>query len=338
MDLLDDTALLIGPETPALINNQIMALTTQGVVAVSDSGVSILSRPIEADILPLFGSALSTVKTYAYGIGYETDRKYILSLPGVSTDTKCTQSYIYNTFTNAWTRWTLDTYCGAVNASDDKLYLGFDTKNTLTKERKAYDFSDYVDYHSEETISSVPSTYVLTVSNTSNMAVGDMLYQSATVFGFITAVNTQAGTVTVAEEVSWTVAAVSLYKAISIAVKWVANTAGNPGALKQYPEIALLFKQSFNGDATCTFSSDMAPGEITVSVAGTDLGLWGIGPWGEFPWGGEDNKAPIRVAVPRQQQRCSQLSVEFAHSYAYANWQLAGMSLVFNQGGTRISK
>src|SRR5574343_212122 len=249
VELLDATAILIGSETPAEINNQIMALTTQGVVSVSYSGLNILSRPIESDILPLFGSALSTMKTYAFGIGYETDRKYILFLPANSADTKCTQAYVYNTFTNAWTRWVMDKYCGAVNSSDDKLYLGSDKKNTLDKERKSYDFTDYVDEYSTETISSVASTFNVYISNTDNMAVGDMLYQTSTEFGFITAVDKINGYVTVSESISWAISTVTLYKAISTSIKWVANTAGNPGALKHYSEVAFLFKKNFYGTA-----------------------------------------------------------------------------------------
>lgn len=338
VDLLDDTAILIGSETPATINNQIMCLTTQGIVSVTDSGVSVLSRPIETDIVALFGDPLTAVRTYAFGIGYETDRKYLLFLPETSADTVCTQAYVYNTFTNTWTRWVMDKHCGAVNLSDDKLYLGSDQKNTLDKERKAYDFTDYVDYYTAETISSVASTYNVYVSNTDNIEVGDLLYQSSTVFGFVTTINTQSGYVTVSENVSWSNGAVDVYKAIDTSVKWAADTAGNPGALKHYSEVAFLFKRNFYGEASCTFSSDRSPGEVTVGVTGDDIGLWGMAPWGDVPWGGANLKTPFRVLVTRQHQRCSQLSVQFNHRWAYADWQLDGVAVVFNPGSTRISK
>jgi hypothetical protein len=338
VDLLDDTAILIGPETPAIINNQIMALSTQGVVSVSESGVSILSRDIEADLLPLFGSALDTVKNYAFGIGYETDRKYILFLPSSSSDTKCNQAYVYNTITRAWTRWVIDAYCGLVNANDDKLYLGFDTKNTITKERKANDYTDHVEYFGTDTISSVVNTYDVYLSNPSVLEIGDLLYQSSTIFGWVTAIDTVNSYVTVDTDASWAEASVDVYKAIDTSVKWVASAGGNPGAMKHFSEIAFLFKEVFNGEASAIFSSDWAPGEVDVEVTGSDLGLWGIGPWGEFPWGGESYVTPTRVSVPRQQQRCSQLSIEFSHRWGYADWKLSGLSLVFTPGNTRISK
>ena len=55
VDLFDSTANLRSPETAVVLSNAIYALTDQGVVQITETGVSVISRPIEDQILDLFG-------------------------------------------------------------------------------------------------------------------------------------------------------------------------------------------------------------------------------------------------------------------------------------------
>lgn len=341
--LLDNTAILIGPETAVAINNQIYAFTTQGVVTISETGVSIMSHAIEADLTSLTSQNYSLLQTSSFGVAYESARAYYLFVITESTDTVPTQYYRYNYITACWTRGTLSKTCGAVNPADDKLYLGNSASAIVDVERKSLTYSDYADYSSTETISAVSDT-VVTITSADTIAVGSIIYQSATVFGEVASVDSVAGTVTTTLPVSFANAAADVLSPIPCAMAWVPVTLGNPGISKQLREVSLLFKSDFNGTATVGFSSDVSPDAETETVQGSQVGGWGLFAWGGpaetplgAPWGGDNRRRPVRVMIPRNHQRCSLLTVTFAHSFAYAPWLLQGISVIGNGVGERVA-
>jgi len=243
---------------------------------------------------------------------------------------------VFNTFTNTWTRWVLSKTCGVVNPADDKLYLGDGASAYVNQERKSLTFTDYVDYGFSTTISTVSGT-TLTLGSADEISAGDVIYQSATVYSIVDSVDAVAGTVVTQFTASFIVGATDVLKAIPSKIAWVPITLGNPGALKQFREVTLLFKTDFTGDATLVFTSDVSPSQETETVTGTALGLWGLFGWGEVPWGGSQNRRPIRLWIPRNKQRCSQLTIEFQHSTGYAKYQMNGISIVANGIGERVA-
>ena len=336
VELFDNTTKLLASNSVAVLNNQIYALTDQGVVAISESGVAVRSRPIEYTLLSLQGANSSVLQSESFGISYETERKYILFVPKIAGDTGPTQAFVYNVFTNSWTRWVLAKACGGVNPADNKLYLGDSATAYVNQERKSYSYQDYVDYGSSATISAV-NGLVLTMTGTDGVSPGDVIYQSASVYSIVDSVNTIAGTVTTQFLASFSVAAVDIYKAISSKIAWVPVTFGNAGILKQVREATLLFKQDYTGTGTLLFTSDVSPSQESETITGTAIGLWGLFGWGNVGWGGTNTRRPIRIYVPRNKQRCSQLTVEFRHSTGYAAYQLNGLSLIANQGSERVA-
>lgn len=338
VDLFDSTARLLAPESCAVLNNAIYALTDQGVVSITESGVQVLSRPIEATLLSLQGVNPTTLSTESFGIGYESERKYILFVPRLAGDTTPTQAFVYNTFTNAWTRWVLSKKCAVVNPKTeaDRLYLGDASSAYVNQERKSYTFQDYVDYARQVTISAVAGT-TLTVSNTDEISEGDVIYQSASVYSLVSSVDTSAGTIVTSFTASFTVGTADLLSSIPSKIAWTPFSAGNPGTLKQFREVTGLFKTDFTGTGSLLFSSDASPPKETEYLEGTAIGLWGLFSWGSIPWGGSNIRRPFRVWVPRNKQRCSQLTIEFRHSTGYAAYQLNGISVVFNAGSERVS-
>lgn len=336
IDLIDSTQQLIGPDTAVVLNNSIYALTTQGIIVITEGGAQVIDLPIEADILALFGSAIAAIRAVAFAVAYETDRKYVLWLPSASTDTFCQSAIVYNTFTKAWTKWTLSKTCGIVNPTTDRMLLGSSTANGLNVERKNFDFTDYVDFGSNETISAQAGS-VLTVSGSANIAIGDMIYQNATTYSFVTAISTITGFVTMLDPVVFSLAACKIYKSIQTAIKWTVQFADSPSRLKQFTEMVIYFKRFYPGIAYANFSSDMAPGIVTTTLTGdTQSAGWGLFAWGDGPWGGDNYRKPLRFFVPREQQRCSQLTVEITHAYAYGDWEILGMSLLYNPGSERV--
>lgn len=169
---------LQAPDTAVVLNNQVHAFTTQGVAQVTDTGVNIISRDIENELLKITRDGFA-FKTASFGVSYETDRSYLLWTVEESNDTVATQCFRYNSFTNTWTRWDLSKTCGLVNRRDDKLYLGASDTNIIEKERKGLDRTDYADR--EFTLSIVASGVTsnnVTLSSTSGVEIGDALIQT----------------------------------------------------------------------------------------------------------------------------------------------------------------
>lgn len=173
----DFSAQLLAPDTAVVLNNQIYCLTTQGVCVVTDTGNSIISRPIENLLLQVTKSGFQ-YKSAGFGVSYETDRSYILFLPTAMNDTVATQAFRYNTFTNCWTKWDVTATCGLVNFADDTLYIGAGDINYVEKERKSLTRADHADreYSLQVLLDGVSSTLV-NLNSVSQVEIGDVLIQ-----------------------------------------------------------------------------------------------------------------------------------------------------------------
>ena len=342
--LLDSTANLIAPETAVAMNNQIYCFTTQGVVNVSETGVSIISHPIELDLTSLITENYTALQNTSFGVSYESQRSYYLWLITGATDTYPTQYYKYNYITQCWVRGTLAKLCGGVNPLDDKLYLGSATSNIIDVERKDLAYTDYADYQTTQTITAVAGTLVH-ITSADTIFPGSIVYQSATVFGEVQSVDAIAGTITTTLPVGFTLGAADVLSPISCAIAWTPVSFRNPGMSKHIREISMLFNADFTGLCQVGFSSDVSPGVIDVQIDGGANGGWGLFAWGgpsETPlganWGGDSRRRPIRALVPRVHQRCSIMSISFNHAYAYSHWKLQGVSVIGDGIGERIGQ
>lgn len=142
--LLDNSAPIIAPDTAAVLNNRIYCLSSQGVVAISETGVEVLSLPIENLIRGATKEGMN-FKYISFGVGYENDRCYFVWLPIKSNDTVATQAFRYNTFTDGWTRFLKPATSALVHPIESKLYLGAGDRSNLYQERKSRTRMDYAD-------------------------------------------------------------------------------------------------------------------------------------------------------------------------------------------------
>ena len=326
VELFDSSARLLAPESLAVVNNQIWCLCDQGVTVVTETGVSVVSRPIEDMILDQFGLALNQVKYYSWGCGYETERQYHLYTVSTSGDTVAQQAFVFNIFTQGFTRWPWSKSAGIVSPVDDKMYLGNGATYDMDQERKTRTYTDYIDYGIALTITS-SSAKTVYLSSTNEVEVGDLLYQSATLNSVITEV--QPGYVTVLDTISWTVAACTVYKGIDALVEYAPATGGNPGMSKHFPEISYLFKAARFSTATVSFATDVSGYFEGFSISGNRTGLWGLFPWGEEAWGGTASTVPIRTYIPLEKQRGSFLRVRLNLRQGYGYFKLLGYSLPY---------
>ena len=167
--LLDSTIICIAPESAKLLNNSVYCMTNQGVVAITESGVTIQSRAIEQDLLSLTSPSYIHFTNCCVGTSYESERLYILSMPTNPGDTYGTQNWCYNWVTNAWTHWPIDNSCGLINPFDNKLYMGRPATNNefIYQERKNFLYTDFIDDEFAVTITGVDSTgLIVSISST----------------------------------------------------------------------------------------------------------------------------------------------------------------------------
>ncbi len=178
LDPFDNSAIILAADSAVVLNNQIYMLSTQGVITLSDTGVSVISRPIE-DTIDRITSSAYAFRTNTFGVSYESDRAYMLWTVTNASDSHPTQCFRFNTFTQSWTRFPIAKTCGIVNRADDKLYLGAADENFIEQERKAFDRTDYAD---RQYLISIPALAFngtdVNLSSRANVQDGDVLLQT----------------------------------------------------------------------------------------------------------------------------------------------------------------
>lgn len=153
--LFDNSAAITAADSAAVLNNQIYCLTTQGVATVSETGVGIISRPIENLINKLTSPLYPNYSTVTFGYSYEADRAFYLHMGENPTDTAATLYYRFNTFTQSWTSGILNATCGLVESSKNKQYVGPSDIAAVEVERKTLTSRDYADREYQRQISTV---------------------------------------------------------------------------------------------------------------------------------------------------------------------------------------
>jgi hypothetical protein len=335
--LLDGTVKCIAPDGALVLNNQIFALTTQGVVSITENGVTIVSRPIERNLLDLLATDAADMFLNAFAVGYESERSYTLFLPTVAADVYPTQYYRYNVITNNWTRGTLAKACGGVNPYDDRMYLGDRTHKWMDVERKSFTSFDYADYVNTLSITSSSGSTVVFNAGTSDLVAGRVLYQLDTRWCEIASVSNVGAvyTVTLKYPITFLTGAVQILDPIDCKIKWTPNAFQNPGINKHYREATLIFLSDFYGQGTVSFETDQYPQILYETIEGSMASPWGLFPWGIAPWGGNSpRRRPVRIAVPRNHKRASWLKVGFEHDVCFSPWKIQGISVI----GTNISE
>lgn len=179
IDPFDNSAIILAADSAQVLNNQIYMFSTQGIVTLTDTGVSVISRPIEDKLERIITPGFD-YRPNTFGVAYESDRAYLLWTVTNNNDTQPTQCFRFNTFTTAWTRWPISKTCGIVKFDTNVLYVGPGDENFIEEERKSIDRTDYADrdFDIEIPISAVVSSDVVSLSSTSDVVDGDVLVQT----------------------------------------------------------------------------------------------------------------------------------------------------------------
>ena len=348
--LLDSTIICIAPESAKLLNNSVYCMSQQGVVSITESGVTIQSRAIEGDLLAL------TSMTYTFtnfsqatsAVSYESERLYILCVPTSSTDRYATQCYCYNWITNAWTRWIMDIVSGGVNPVDNKLYTfrapptapPFTSADFVYQERKNYNYSDYMDDQYSVTITGVDTTgLIVSISGTplsSWVGYGlDQVINGIHQVAIITAVNTGSKTVTVdlinstspGAKIPWINGSANVDVPIPINYMQCPITAGFPHYVKSWSRIKFWFNYGNFQQIISNILTDMNYA-VTQTLAMQQLGGgYGWDPFGGSPYGGSFNSlSSVQTLVPTDNSLAHLIIPQLQLSFPYARFSCLGVT------------
>lgn len=338
VSLFDSTVILTAPDSAVPLNNQIWAMTNQGVVAASDSGTVIQSRPIERDLITLSSALYPDFTEATFAVRYESDRHYNLFTQTNTTDANATNDWVYNFLTQCWTTWPLDVTAGIVSLPpDDHLYLCY-SDGQVVRERKNWNIFDFTDFDFDVTVVS-SSSLTVTLASTTNVTAGDTLYQEDGTGAFIgksiiTSV-VDATTITVTDVVAWSAGAATVYQPISVGVLY--NSIGEDFSwVKHFQDFQAFFRDATFTDLTFSFASDFdgVAEETTIEpILGSGFGTVAFG---QEPFGGIATIAQVaRTLVPRNKARCHWLTPGISHSEALSNFALTGINFYFTYVSSR---
>lgn len=134
---IDTTVVSVAKGSICALNNFIMALTNQGVVQISDTGVQIISNPIENLIVPILDN--STIMSLTRAYASEVDRTYYLS---TYTPDGYAVVHAYNYLTQTWTT-TTETFADGVSTLNGRRFQLDPSYRVLFAESRQFLPSDY---------------------------------------------------------------------------------------------------------------------------------------------------------------------------------------------------
>lgn len=335
VSLVDNTVTLKAPESAVPFNNQVFCFTTQGICAVTDAGVNIVSVPIENVLLELSSEQYTNFASASFGVAYESARQYMFFTVSSEGDTFATQAYIYNSLTDSWTRWPMERTCGVVNTSVNKLFMAEADTGQILIERKSYTNADYADEQFAVEISTVDSSTELTMVGVDDVEVGMTIVQS----GRQALVEEIDGLVlTVSSTQGFAAGAAIVYTPIESTIQWSPIDVENPAILKQYSEASFFFRNAAFQSIEVGFATNVSPNEERVDLENTFFpNAWGNFPWGARPWGGQlGGQTPLRTYVPREKQMGNWLYLSLRTEESFTGFSLQGVSLIFEPMSTWI--
>jgi len=338
VSLVDSTTALLVPESAVAFNNQVFMFGDQGICAVSDSGVQIMSVPIENVLLQLSSEQYTNFATASFGIAYESSRQYMFFTVTEEEDEFATQAFIYNSLTRTWTRWVMTRTCGIVNTSINKLFMAQTDSGQVLIERKTFTPQDYADEQYDVIIDSVISDTQYKLSSVVVVKEGMTIVQAGKQV-IIRTVDSDTDIITIADGgVVLTAGAAVVYTPILNRVRWSPIDAENTGILKQFSEITLAFRNAAFTEIKTEFSTNIKTSPETVQLlnnSGTTG--WGSFQWGGVGWGGElGGQAVLRTYVPREAQRGTWLTLSLETQESFTGFSLQGVSIIYTPMSTRF--
>jgi hypothetical protein len=332
VSLFDNAINFYAPDTAVLVDSTIYCDTDQGLTSISDNGIQILSRPIENLITT--AKQIQDFNETAFGVGYDYDRKYILFCKENAVDEQAKNQFVYNYFTNSWTKWDLHRSCGLVASQQNLLFTG-DYNGYLWVERKDNNLSDYSDEDFTVSITAYSGNIITLVSVTNILA--GMVIEQFGQYSTILTVNSLDNQITVSDELDWVINSATIFQPIEIVIEWSQQSTENPGILKHFREISAFFRTIDFESIKIAFKTNFTNLEEEIEMTNVSSNAWGEFTWGEIAWGSDsiDNKV-LRTYIPRNCARGHILYPILKSGKGRSRFAFQGFSLIFENMSERF--
>ena len=337
---IDTTVRIVAPYSTATLGNKVFFFSTQGVVAASDSGVEIVSRPIETELLELSSAQYPNFNSITFAAGYESDRKMVLYTVTTSSDTYATQAFVFDILSGEWTRWTKPASAAIIKQDNDTLYTVGPAANEadsyVFKERKNFNLSDFADEQYSLALTGVTGL-TLDVDDTSLLEVGYTLQQT---LGSARIVTIVSGTQVTVDSIQDWVIGDPLTAFRPIYQSWTTNqfSASNPSEMKHWADLSIVYKSTDFTTMTIGVTADTTNENREVTLtAPTGSGGWGTFPWGTLPWGVSRNvKARLRTSIPKQAMRSNWIAISGTLNECFTDMNVAGIAITYSTMSSRV--
>ncbi len=351
ISLLDGTISCVANSSLDVLNNQVVFLSNQGVCMVSESSVQIISREkIEDLIQPILGK--TNLGTYTAGMGYETERMYLITTTTPNND-EPDVTYAYNILTNEWTSWDTLMVQGFIGPNDFMYYISLD--NTILKERKLQTKIDYSDQNYGVTIDAISgsenATATITVTG-GNPKEGDMIVKDDVITWIVDdpvliVGNTYDVVLDFANNLLVSDTEI-LYQSFYRTIKWSPFHAGEVSRMKLFSQFIVNLRDNSLTKATLSFGGNVygSSGEINWESQLSFLG-WGLFPWGFESWGQANSidltngtqPAPIiRTYVPPYEARATFIQPTLTARKAGEPLNIQSIAYVIRPYNERVSR
>lgn len=351
---LDNTIGAINPALAVRLNNEVIFLSTEGWVLVTENSVRIISRRIENDVQPTL--TVAETKTIGGAVGYESERLFLgstLKPNGTTVET----THCFNPLNGSWSTWNDVLFTAGVVGPSDTLYL-VSVGNKLLRERKFHTKIDYCGQNYATTVVSVSSDKKSAVITSASAPprIGDIVVEDD-VINRITAVSLVSGSdynVTFLRESNINAADTPiLYYSYKSTFKLAPFHAGQVGRSKLFSQQSIHLRNTSVTRAKLNFSNEHFAialetcWEVNKVVTGGLDGGWGTQPWGLFPWGNAETTALpggtepspiIRTYVPQFTARGTYIQSIFEHEEAGEPINIQAIAFSVQGYGERVSR
>ncbi len=349
---IDYNVRILADNTAAELDNKVYFLSDQGVVALNDSDAQIMSILLDKTIIENTSPTLfPNLQEVAWGIAYQSARKYILCMPTTGIDIQATQQYVYNHIYQVWTRWTLSGTCGLIFKLDGKMYLG-SAKGSAPGIDNSYVYQERKDFTSADYADNEYTTNNTTAANTNTIVIANPALPSGVTIlpGWTVTQSTNSTNVRVVSSTAgpsfttlvldstqqWTVGDITIYTPVYTEVQTVQIDCANPGMNKLFTEIIYIFTEQSFSNLHAKISSNTSGAPIDDYLIPTLRGGWGLDPWGTSPWGGSPTgQGKIRRVMPQKIARAGWLYVNIANAEAFTKFGWSGLDIRYRSTSVR---
>jgi hypothetical protein len=352
--VIDETVHAISFMGADAINNVVQAITNQGIVAISESAVKIISRRMDDPIQ--FTLQSPTILDISCGFGYETARTFYFSIAAPILN-RTPITYLYNVFNETWTD-TERIFRNMCMGPDDSAFgIVGQEGNVIIRQRKSQTILDYSDEFATASATATgtkTATITLTGGPYDDVKLGDIVVYAGAISRIIS-VQTSGASWNVeflhTTNIPNTPTDVVVYQAFTSTVKFAPFHAGQVGRDKFFAQMQFHLRQPAITNLQLTFATESyGSSENTdweVQNITTDSEGWGLAPWGLFPWGQPDAidlqvgtlpSVIVRTLVPLFAARSTWIQPRFDHTQAGEPMLIQALSWAVRGYGERVTK